>query len=68
VQAPGWCPARIPLPDESASPLREILWEFAFYMHSRHRYDPDEWFFPGTDEVDGTVEGALRAGLAAYPE
>jgi hypothetical protein len=23
---PGLCPARIPLPDESGSPLREILW------------------------------------------
>jgi hypothetical protein len=23
---PGCCPARIPLPDESGSPLREILW------------------------------------------
>jgi hypothetical protein len=43
-------------------------WEFAIYKHSRNRYDPDEWFFPGAEEVDGTVEGAMRAGLAAYPE
>lgn len=43
-------------------------WEFAIYKHSKNRYDPDEWFFPGAEEVDGTVEGAMRAGLAAYPE
>jgi hypothetical protein len=43
-------------------------WEFAIYKHSRNRYDSDEWFFPGAEELDGTVEGALRAGLAAYPE
>ena len=42
-------------------------WEFAIYKHSTNRYDPDEWFFPGAEEVDGTVEGAMRAGLAAYP-
>lgn len=43
-------------------------WEFAIYRHSKNRYDPDEWFFPGAGEVDGTVTGAMRAGLAAYPE
>jgi hypothetical protein len=43
-------------------------WEFAIYRHSKNRYDPDEWFFPGAEEVDGTLEGAMRAGLAAYPE
>jgi hypothetical protein len=43
-------------------------WEFAIYKYTRNRYDPDEWFFPGADEVDGTVEGAMRAGMAAYPE
>ncbi len=30
-------------------------------------YDPDEWFFPGSESVDGTVAGAMKAGLAAYP-
>ena len=43
-------------------------WEFAIYKHSTNRYDPDEWFFPGAEEVDGTIEGAMRAGLAAYPD
>lgn len=42
-------------------------WEFAIYRHSRNRYDPDEWMFPGSGEVDGTVAGAMRAGMAAYP-
>lgn len=43
-------------------------WEFAIYRHSRNFYDPDEWLFPGSGEVDGTVEGAMRAGLQAYPD
>ena len=42
-------------------------WDFAIYRHSKERYDPDEWFFPGTEFVDGTVIGAMQAGLAAYP-
>jgi hypothetical protein len=42
-------------------------WEFAIYKYSDERYDPDEWFFPGAGHVDGTIEGALKAGLAAYP-
>lgn len=41
-------------------------WEFAIYKYSTDRYDPDECWFPGEDEVDGTVEGALRAGMQAY--
>lgn len=42
-------------------------WEFAIYKYSDERYDPHEWFFPGAALVDGTLEGAMRAGLAAYP-
>lgn len=42
-------------------------WEFAIYKWSSERYDPDEWFFPGCEHVDGTVEGAMLAGLNAYP-
>ncbi|MGD9577951.1 MAG: hypothetical protein AB7Y74_06855 [Syntrophorhabdus sp.] len=41
-------------------------WEFAIYKYSTERYDPHEWWFPGVEEVDGTVEGALRAGMKAY--
>jgi len=42
-------------------------WDFAIYKHSDGRYDDEEWFFPGDEYVDGTVEGAMRAGLEAYP-
>jgi len=42
-------------------------WDFAIFKYSDERYDPEEWFFPGGGYVDGTVEGAMRAGLEAYP-
>ena len=42
-------------------------WDFAIYKYSDERYDPDEWFFPGSGKVDGTVMGAMEAGLEAYP-
>ncbi len=42
-------------------------WEFAIYKYSSETYDPNEWWFPGSDLVDGTVEGAMKAGLEAYP-
>ncbi len=42
-------------------------WEFAIYKYSDEHYDPDEWYFTGAEEVDGTIEGAMRAGLKAYP-
>jgi len=42
-------------------------WEFAIYKYSSNRYDPDEHWFPGEELLDGTVQGAMRAGLQAYP-
>ena len=42
-------------------------WDFAIFKYSKEHYDPDEWMFPGGGHVDGTVEGAMRAGLDAYP-
>ena len=45
---------------------RKRRWEFAIYKYSADRYDPEEWFFPGSDLVDGTIEGALKAGMQAY--
>jgi hypothetical protein len=42
-------------------------WEFAIFRYSDERYDPDEWLFPGSAHVDGTLEGAMHAGLSAYP-
>ena len=42
-------------------------WEFAIFKWSSEKYDPDEWMFPGTEQLDGTIEGAMKAGLEAYP-
>ena len=42
-------------------------WDFAIYKYSDERYDAEEWFFPGSQHIDGTVAGALKAGLEAYP-
>lgn len=42
-------------------------WEFAIFKHSDERYDAEEWFFPGAGWMDGTIEGAMKAGLEAYP-
>ena len=42
-------------------------WEFAIFKWSDEAYDPEEIFFPGRESVDGTVEGAMKAGNLAYP-
>jgi len=42
-------------------------WSFAIYRHSRNFYDPNEWMFPGAGYVNGTIEGAMKAGMEAYP-
>jgi hypothetical protein len=42
-------------------------WDFAIFRWSSESYDPNEWMFPGSEHVDGTVEGAMKAGLEAYP-
>jgi hypothetical protein len=42
-------------------------WDLAIFKYSDERYDPDEWMFPGGEHVDGTIVGAMRAGLGAYP-
>jgi len=41
-------------------------WKFTIYRHTKNRYDENA-IFPGAGELDGTVEGAMRAGLKAYP-
>jgi hypothetical protein len=38
-------------------------WGFDVFKYSREFYDPDEFMFPGAEELDGTIEGALRAGI-----
>ena len=42
-------------------------WDFAIFKWSSETYDPDEWMFPGAEMLDGTIEGAMKAGLEAYP-
>ena len=42
-------------------------WGCATFKYSDMNYDPEEWFFPGSNHVDGTTEGAMKAGLEAYP-
>jgi hypothetical protein len=42
-------------------------WNFAIYRWSNERYDPDEIFFPGSKHLNGSIEGALKAGHEAYP-
>lgn len=41
-------------------------WEFAIYKYSRDAYSSDEFFFPGEEHLDGTIEGAMKCGLEAY--
>jgi hypothetical protein len=45
----------------------KVPWEMAIYKYSSDCYDPYECWFPGAELVDGTVEGALKAGMEAYP-
>ena len=42
-------------------------WEFAIFKYSDERYDPEEWMFSGAGHLNGTIEGAMKAGLEAYP-
>ena len=42
-------------------------WDFAIFKYSTETYDAHEWFFPGSSLVDGTIEGAMNAGLHVYP-
>ncbi len=47
--------------------MNEWEWYFAIYKYSDGCYDPEEILFPGDQHVDGTIEGAMKAGLEAYP-
>jgi hypothetical protein len=42
-------------------------WTFDVFKYSRKFYDPDEFMFPGREDLDGTIEGAMRAGFKIYP-
>jgi hypothetical protein len=42
-------------------------WTFDVYKYSREFYDPNEYMFPGREDLNGTIEGAMRAGFKLYP-
>ena len=41
-------------------------WGFAVFKYSREVYDANELWFPGAEELDGTITGALNAGMQLY--
>ena len=41
-------------------------WTFAVFKYSRETYDENEFLFPGSANLDGTIEGALKTGLELY--
>lgn len=41
-------------------------WEFAIFTFSDERYEPSG-FCPGMEKLDGSIVGAMKAGLKAYP-
>ena len=60
-------------PGEDFSPICRLTYrgdlqnmDFAIYKYSSETYSPSEWMFPGSDLVDGTVTGAMKAGMKAY--
>jgi hypothetical protein len=42
-------------------------WDFAIFKWSSESYDSEDFFFDGSQYVDGTIEGAMKAGMYAYP-
>lgn len=42
-------------------------YHFAIFKWSRENYDPNEFDFPGSEHLDGSVNGALKAIHVAYP-
>jgi hypothetical protein len=41
--------------------------EFAIFKFNSGKYDPKERWFPGSQHLNGTIEGALKALIEAYP-
>ncbi len=37
--------------------------DFAVFKYSSERYDPEEFAFPGTKHLNGTIRGAMKCGL-----
>ncbi len=48
----------------------ESSWDFAPFLYSSETYDTSgeaRFMMPGAKFLDGTIEGALKAGLQLYP-
>jgi len=59
--------------DSDFSPICRLAYDgdlenmdFAIYKYSSNKYDANEMFFPGSECVDGTLHGAMKAGMKAY--
>ena len=62
------CPRRLTFLDDSRyDRFSHASRTYSIYKYSDEHYDEEEWFFPGNEHVDGTLEGAMKAGLEAYP-
>ncbi len=42
-------------------------WDFEVFKYSSETFTDDIFFMPGEEEIDGTIEGAMKAGLELYP-
>lgn len=42
-------------------------WDFEIFKWSSESYSDDLFMMPGEDYIDGTIEGALKAGDTLYP-
>ncbi len=42
--------------------------DFAIFKFTSGKYDPKERWFPGSQYLDGTIEGALKALMEAHPQ
>ena len=44
----------------------KVNWYFAIFRYTDQSYDEETMFFRGNEFVDGTIEGAMNAGMVAY--
>ncbi|MEO8210803.1 MAG: hypothetical protein ABI840_09580 [bacterium] len=42
-------------------------WKFEIFKWSSETFDSEDLFFPGCEFIDGTIQGAMKAGDKAYP-
>jgi len=42
-------------------------WDFEIFKYTSETFTDDIFLMPGAGEIDGTIEGAMLAGLEVYP-